>query len=328
MHDPAMLLYVLSGFCVGALVGLTGVGGGSLMTPVLILLFGAHPAAAVGTDLLYAAVTKTGGTLIHGLSGTVRWRVVARLASGSVPATAATLFVLSRISLTEAGGARLVSTVLGSALLLTAIVLVFRSQVEDWYRRHIGELSERRTRWLTVLAGASLGVLVSISSVGAGALGVTMLVLLYPRLPIGQIVGSDIAHAVPLTLLAGIGHWLIGSVDLGIIGWLVTGSLPGIVAGSTLAVRTPERVVRFTLAAVLVIVGCRLVLESDIRSRGMALFGASGIKRLGYQRIGIRPVAGIETAGVQTGPSSAIHSRLPAPQAAAHVARCRRFPAW
>ena len=260
MHDPAMLLYVLSGFCVGALVGLTGVGGGSLMTPVLILLFGAHPAAAVGTDLLYAAVTKTGGTLIHGLSGTVRWRVVARLASGSVPATAATLFVLSRISLTEAGGARLVSTVLGSALLLTAIVLVFRSQVEDWYRRHIGELSERRTSWLTVLAGASLGVLVSISSVGAGALGVTMLVLLYPRLPIGQIVGSDIAHAVPLTLLAGIGHWLIGSVDLGIIGWLVTGSLPGIVAGSTLAVRTPERVVRFTLAAVLVIVGSRLVL--------------------------------------------------------------------
>jgi uncharacterized membrane protein YfcA len=260
MHDPAMLLYVLSGFCVGALVGLTGVGGGSLMTPVLILLFGAHPAAAVGTDLLYAAVTKTGGTLIHGLSGTVRWRVVARLASGSVPATALTLFVLSRISLTEAGGGRLVSTVLGSALLLTAIVLVFRSHVEDWYRSRVGELSERRTRWLTVLAGASLGVLVSISSVGAGALGVTLLVLLYPRLPIGQIVGSDIAHAVPLTLLAGIGHWLLGSVDLGIIGWLLTGSLPGIAAGSTLAVRTPERVVRFALAAVLVVVGSRLVL--------------------------------------------------------------------
>jgi uncharacterized protein len=260
MHHPISLLYVLSGFCVGMLVGMTGVGGGSLMTPVLILLFGVHPATAVGTDLLYAAATKTGGTLVHGLSGTIRWKVVGLLASGSVPATAVTLFVLSRIELSSGAGDRLISSVLGCALLLTAVVLVFRNQVVGWYGSHIGELSKRRTALLTVASGASLGVLVSISSVGAGALGVTMLVLLYPRLPMRQIVGSDIAHAVPLTLLAGIGHWLIGSVDVGVIALLLTGSLPGIVAGSMLAVRTPDRVVQLTLAAVLIIVGSRLVL--------------------------------------------------------------------
>jgi uncharacterized membrane protein YfcA len=260
MHDPMTLLYILSGFCVGTLVGMTGVGGGSLMTPVLILLFGVHPATAVGTDLLYAAVTKTGGTLVHGLSGTVRWTVVGRLAAGSAPATAVTLFALSCIPPSSALGEQLISTTLGSALLLTAIVLVFRSQVVGWYGRHVGELSPARTTWLTVAAGASLGVLVSISSVGAGALGVTMLLLLYPRLPISEIIGSDIAHAVPLTLLAGIGHWLIGSVNVGVIGLLLTGSLPGIVAGSMLAVRTPDRIVQLVLAAVLMIVGGRLVL--------------------------------------------------------------------
>jgi uncharacterized protein len=251
--------YVLSGFGVGMLVGMTGVGGGSLMTPVLVLLFGVHPATAVGTDLLYAAATKTGGTLVHGLSGTIRWNVVRRLATGSVPATALTLFVLSRIPLSSAAGKQLISDVLGLALLLTAIVLVFREQIVDWYSRHIGELRERQTAWLTVVTGATLGVLVSISSVGAGALGATMLVLLYPRLPMAQIVGSDIAHAVPLTLLAGIGHWLIGSVNVDLIGTLLLGSLPGIVVGSRFAVRTPDRIVQFTLAVVLAIVGGRLV---------------------------------------------------------------------
>lgn len=251
--------YVLSGFGVGMLVGLTGVGGGALMTPVLILLFGVHPSTAVGTDLLYAAATKTGGTLVHGLSGTIRWSVVRRLATGSVPATALTLFVLSRIPLSSAPGRQLVSDVLGFALLLTAIVLVFRRQIIEWYGARVGELSERQTAWLTVMTGATLGVLVSISSVGAGALGATMLVLLYPRLPMAQIVGSDIAHAVPLTLLAGIGHWLIGSVDVALIGTLLLGSLPGIVLGSRLAVRTPDRVLQYTLAIVLAVVGGRLV---------------------------------------------------------------------
>lgn len=259
MHDPTTLLYVLSGFCVGMLVGITGVGGGSLMTPVLILLFGVHPATAVGSDLLYAAVTKTGGTIVHGLSGTIQWKIIRRLATGSVPASGITLFMLSRVPLSSPAGEHLISDVLGFALLVTAIVLVFRNEIVDWYGKHIGELSERRTTCLTVAMGAILGVVVSISSVGAGALGATILVLLYPRLPMARIVGSDIAHAVPLTLLAGVGHWLIGSVNVGIIVTLLMGSLPGIVIGSTLVLRTPDRVIRLTLAAVLAIVASRLV---------------------------------------------------------------------
>jgi uncharacterized protein len=218
-----------------------------------------HPATAVGTDLLYAAATKTGGTIVHGLSGTIRWIVVRRLATGSVPATALTLFILSRIPLSSAARKQFIGDVLGFALLLTAIVLVFPRQIVEWYGARIGELSKRQTAWLTVITGATLGVLVSISSVGAGALGATMLVLLYPRISMAQIVGSDIAHAVPLVLLAGIGHWLIGSVNIDLIGTLLLGSLPGIVLGSRLAVRTPDRVLQFTLAIVLAVAGGRLV---------------------------------------------------------------------
>jgi uncharacterized protein len=251
--------YVLFGLGVGMLVGMTGVGGGALMTPLLILLFGVHPATAVATDLLYAAATKTGGTIVHGLSGTIRWIVVRRLATGSVSATALTLFILSRIPLSSAARKQFIGDVLGFALLLTAIVLVFPRQIVEWYGARIGELSKRQTAWLTVITGATLGVLVSISSVGAGALGATMLVLLYPRISMAQIVGSDIAHAVPLTLLAGIGHWLIGSVNIDLIGTLLLGSLPGTVLGSRLAVRTPDRVLQFTLAIVRAVAGGRLV---------------------------------------------------------------------
>ena len=253
-------LYTLSGFFVGALVGMTGVGGGSLMTPILILLFGIHPATAVGTDLLYAAVTKTGGTLIHGLNHTIDWRIVGRLATGSVPMTALTLFVLSKFDLTAIGSAKLITFTLGLALLATALSLIFRARLSTLYAKRVGELSAGRTAMLTILTGAILGVLVSITSVGAGALGVTALILLYPRLPTARIVGSDIVHAVPLTLIAGMGHWLIGSIDTGILGSLLLGSIPGIVAGSFLAVRVPDLVLRLTLAAVLVIVGGRLVL--------------------------------------------------------------------
>src|SRR5579885_906806 len=257
--DGTGFLYVASGFCVGFLVGLTGVGGGSLMTPLLILLFGVHPATAVGTDLLYAAVTKAGGTVVHGLSRTVRWRVVGRLACGSVPATVATLLVLSHFDLTGGAVARVITFILGLALLATAAALVFRNQLIGWYGRRVGELGDRRTASLTILTGAVLGVLVSISSVGAGALGATILILLYPRLPMAEIVGSDIVHAVPLTLIAGVGHWLIGSIDGGVLAPLLIGSLPGIVIGSNLAVRTPDRAVRLALAAVLAIGGGRLV---------------------------------------------------------------------
>ena len=253
-------LYAMAGFGVGLLVGMTGVGGGSLMTPVLILLFGIHPATAVGTDLLYAAATKTGGTIVHGFTGSIDWRVVGRLAMGSVPMTVVTLFVLSRVNLAGGPAEHFISLVLSAALLATAVALVFRTSLVDYYSRRIGELSARRTAVLTVVTGGTLGVLVSISSVGAGALGVTALILLYPGLPTARIVGSDIAHAVPLTLAAGIGHWIMGSIDGHILGSLLVGSIPGIVVGSYAAVRVPDVALRFTLAAILAIVGGRLVL--------------------------------------------------------------------
>jgi uncharacterized protein len=254
--DP---LYVFSGFCVGALVGLTGVGGGSLMTPLLILLFGIHPVAAVGTDLLYAAITKTFGTAVHGYSRTVEWRVVRRLAAGSIPATALTLLALSHLDLGGPQAAQLISRSLGAALLATALTVPFRPALTAYFDTRLRAPGPRQTAILTVGAGAALGVLVSLSSVGAGAIGVTVLIILYPRLPTPNIIGSDIAHAVPLTLLAGIGHWLLGSVDLAILGSLLTGSIPGIVLGSWATVRVPERPLRLILAAVLFVVGGRLV---------------------------------------------------------------------
>ena len=219
-------LYMLSGFAVGMLVGMTGVGGGSLMTPLLILLFGIHPATAVGSDLLYAAATKAGGTLIHGLSRNVEWRVVALLALGSVPMTGLTLLALSKIDINSDAARELITTVLSCALFFTAAVLILRRRILTFYAKHVGALDRRRTALLTVATGAVLGVLVSISSVGAGAIGVTALVLLYPQLPTARIVGSDIAHAVPLTLIAGLGHWFLGSTDWGLLGaLLVAGKL-------------------------------------------------------------------------------------------------------
>jgi uncharacterized protein len=253
-------LYALTGFCVGALVGMTGVGGGSLMTPVLILMFGIHPVAAVGTDLLYAAITKSVGTLVHGYTHTVDWRVVRFLSTGSIPAAILTLGLLSLFDLSGTHAARLTSRALGAALLFTTLALVFRGRLVTYFGTRFPALHHRRPDSLTVVMGAILGVLVSVSSVGAGAVGVTALVILYPELSTSRIVGSDIAHAVPLTLIAGIGHWILGSVDLGILGSLLTGSIPGIVFGSWVTVRLPDRVLRLVLAAILFIVGGRLVI--------------------------------------------------------------------
>eukprot|EP01037_Dinobryon_pediforme_P013907 gene13907-14023_t len=253
-------LYPLSGLFVGLIVGLTGVGGGSLMTPILVLLFGVHPATAVGTDLLYAAVTKSGGTIVHGLGKTIAWRVTGLLAAGSVPTTLGTIFVLQHLGLQSARTSSTISFMLGIALLLTSLTLLFRKQILAFAAHHYNEPSEWLTALLTVLTGAILGVLVSISSVGAGALGVTALLILYPKLPLVRIVGSDIAHAVPLTLIAGLGHWWIGSVDWMMLVSLLIGSLPGIVIGSKLAPKLPEGVLRPILAIVLIIVGLRLVI--------------------------------------------------------------------
>jgi uncharacterized membrane protein YfcA len=204
-------------------------------------------------------LTKTVGTLVHGAHGSVDWRVTRRLAAGSVPATLLTLAVLSRFHPLDAGNAQLISTVLGIALVLTAVALFLRRSLLAYAARRLDGLSERTTMGLTVLTGAVLGVLVTVSSVGAGAIGVTALILLYPKRSTLTIVGSDIAHAVPLTLVAGIGHVFVGSVDYHMLASLLCGSIPGIIAGSLLAVRVPEAVLRPILAVTLLVVGGRLV---------------------------------------------------------------------
>ena len=253
--DP---LYVTSGFGVGLLVGMTGVGGGSLMTPLLILLFGIHPSTAVGTDLLYAAATKTGGSVVHNWARSIHWPAVIRLASGSIPASIVTMIVLGQLDLTGEAGRSLVNLVLCFALFLTAAALIFRKAILESFSRRMERLDDRTIARLTVLTGVILGVLVSISSVGAGAVGVTALLLLYPKLPMARIVGSDIAHAVPLTLVAGMGHWALGAIDWHLMGVLLIGSLPGIVIGSYLASRVPETALRLLLASTLILVAGRL----------------------------------------------------------------------
>jgi uncharacterized membrane protein YfcA len=257
MIDP---LYALSGFAVGLLVGMTGVGGGSLMTPLLILLFGIHPATAVGTDLLSAAVSKTAGSIVHGLARSIEWQVVQRLAMGSVPATVLTLGFLALLNQNEVAR-DLITVLLSGVLLLTAAVLLFRGSIVRFYRSRFPVLDERRTATATVVVGAVLGVLVTISSVGAGAIGVCVLLILYPALPMARIVGSDIAHAVPLTLVAGLGHWIIGTVDWHIVGLLLAGSLPGIILGSYVAVRVPEAVLRGVMAVTLTVLSIQLLHE-------------------------------------------------------------------
>jgi len=258
MIDP---LYSISGFVVGLLVGMTGVGGGSLMTPILILLFGVHPATAVGTDLLYAAATKTGGSLVHGIARSIHWPIVARLACGSIPASALTLAVLWWLNLDSGAGRSLINVVLCIALLLTAATLIFRSAIMSRYRPRFDRLHPGNTAVVTILVGVVLGALVSISSVGAGAVGVVALLLLYPQLPMARIIGSDIAHAVPLTLVAGTGHWMMGTVDWHLMGSLLAGSLPGIFIGSYCATRVPEKALRLVLAATLIVVAGKLAVD-------------------------------------------------------------------
>jgi len=254
-------IYPFVGLVVGFIVGLTGVGGGSLMTPLLMLLFGINPSVAVGTDLLYAAVTKSGGTLANSLKGMVEWPITFALACGSIPASIVTLLAVHHWLPGGFGGAgHLISVALGVALVLTAVSLVFRRKIQSIAHRYGAQPGSHRVRVMTVVTGAILGVLVSISSVGAGALGVTVLFFLYPHLPARRIVGSDIAHAVPLTLVAGIGHWFLGSIDWFLLGSLLLGSLPGIWLGSHVSARVPEYLLRPILAAVLLLVGGRMIL--------------------------------------------------------------------
>ncbi|MGZ3306228.1 MAG: sulfite exporter TauE/SafE family protein, partial [Asticcacaulis sp.] len=264
--DP---LFSFSGLAVGMLVGLTGVGGGSLMTPILVLLFHIHPATAVGTDLLYAAITKTVGTSIHAGKRSIDWKVVGLLALGSIPATALTIYALQHMAKPDAVS-HIITLALGYALFLTATLLLLRGLIRRYAekRQKTAEAAEgegapprshKGRAFLTILTGLILGFLVSLSSVGAGALGVTALILLYPRLPTLRLVGSDIAHAVPLTFIAGMGYFLVGKVDTHMLIALLLGSIPGIIIGSLLAPKLPEKALRIMLAIVLSLVGLKLV---------------------------------------------------------------------
>lgn len=256
-------LYTLSGFLVGLVVGVTGVGGGSLMTPLLVLVFGISPATAVGTDLLYASLTKSLGGWVNAQRGTVDWKVVGLLSLGSLPAAVVTIALLKYLALDEKTLRSLVTSVLSVALLLTASALLLKDWIKKIARREDGTVYELHHRYLpaaTITTGIIVGTLVTISSVGAGVLGTVALLFLYPRMPAVKVVGTDIVHAVPLTALAGMGHLALGTVDLVLLGSLLLGSLPGIYIGSHLSAKVPEAVLRPVLAIMLLIIGTRMVL--------------------------------------------------------------------
>ncbi len=252
-------MYTLSGLLVGLVVGVTGVGGGSLMTPLLVLLFGVSPATAVGTDLLYASLTKTLGGWVHARRGTVDWKVAGLLSLGSLPASLVTIALLKHLALDKQTLNGLVSSVLSVALLLTAIALLLKSRIRKFAQRRSYGLNQLQLSAATVLTGIVVGSLVTTSSVGAGVLGTVALMFLYPRMHTAKVVGTDIAHAVPLTLVAGLGHLALGTVDPVLLGSLLLGSLPGIYVGSHLSARMPEKVLRPVLATMLLAIGCRMV---------------------------------------------------------------------
>ncbi len=257
------LVYPVIGFVVGGVVGLTGVGGGSLMTP-LLLFFGIAPGVAVGTDLLYAAVTKSGAVWVHHRSRTVRWGVVARFAAGSLPGAGLAVWLLRDWVGDTALMERVIVTTLSVSLILTAAVTLLRERLQGLRTRRGAALLQRlQGEWqgtATVVAGFAIGVLVTLSSVGAGALGTAVLLVLYPRLRAIRIVGTDLAHAVPLTALAGLGHLQLGNVDLALLGALLLGSLPGIYLGSRVGLRLPERVMRPVLGGLLLVIGVSMAL--------------------------------------------------------------------
>ncbi|HEY3300470.1 MAG TPA: sulfite exporter TauE/SafE family protein [Methylophilaceae bacterium] len=252
--------YIIAGFVVGFLVGLTGVGGGSLMTPILLLFFHIKPAVAVGTDLLFASFTKSVGIFAHGKLGNIDWKMVTLLAIGSVPASIATILVLRTMDVESSGAIAAIKFWLGIALIITSIAVLLRSKLmalvanDRW-------IPVQYVPTLTVLLGVILGCLVTLTSVGAGALGVTALIMLYPKEKITTIVGSDIAHAVPLTLVAGLGHATLGTINYSLLGTLLIGSIPGIYLGSHLSSKIAEHWVRIALACILIYVGLKLVLH-------------------------------------------------------------------
>ena len=252
---------IVAGLAVGCIVGLTGVGGGSLMTPIL-LWFGIPPSTAVGTDLLYAAFTKMGGVYVHDKKKNIDWSITGWLALGSVPAALVTLWILNNLKADTTAVNAVIKYSLGWALLFTSIAILFKKKLLVFSQKHAGDKFHRESKTqnaLTIAIGVILGATVTLTSIGAGALGTVTLFFLYPLLPTPRLVGTEIAHAVPLTLVAGIGHASMGNLDFSILGQLLAGSLPGIYIGSMLSGKVPDLFLRNAIAIMLFFVGYKLV---------------------------------------------------------------------
>jgi uncharacterized membrane protein YfcA len=250
----------MSGFAVGLLVGMTGVGGGSLMTPLLTLLFGVAPSVAVGTDLAFASLTKGAGTITHRSRGNVQWNIVLRLCGGALPAALVATLALQKFGALNPAIGEVIRYSIAVSVLLTVVALLFRPKLLAWvHASPRRQLHGRTLSHATVLAGALLGTLVTVSSIGAGAIGATILLMLYPRLSPAEIAGTDIAYAVPLTAIAAAGHWWLGSINWQLLAALLVGSVPGITIGAWASRAIPEGVLRTLLAATLTGVAAKLI---------------------------------------------------------------------
>ena len=247
-------LFPVVGLVVGLIVGLTGVGGGSLMTPTLVFLFKVPLDIAIGTDLIFASLTKIAGVAAHGMRGNVNWRIVGRLAAGSLPASIATVVVMSQLKAHGKPLDGIVLPLLGFSLVATAAAVMLRKRILAAGDKTF-EISERTSNRLATIVGVILGVMVTLTSVGAGAIGVAALMLLYPKIRGAEVVGSDLAHAIPLVTVAGLGHLQLGNLDYRLLVGLLVGSIPGIYIGSTVSSRLPEVMMRRILAGVLLVMG-------------------------------------------------------------------------
>jgi len=259
-HLLDFLLYVISGAGVGLIIGLTGVGGGSLMTPLLIL-FGIPYNVAIGTDLLYASVTKASGVAAHARQNSVQWRLVGFLAAGSIPSSIITGILLNQVFTDADDYQGILTTSLGVMLIITAAVILFKRFLRDASDRPhgpVGAFFQLHATRVTFVVGIFLGIFVTLSSVGAGAFCAALLMTLYPRLPALHVVGTDIAHAVPLTLIAGLSHlFFLGNVDFVLLASLLIGSLPAIQVGTKLAARIPSHILQTVLAFLLLGMGVK-----------------------------------------------------------------------
>ena len=263
--------YILAGVLVGFCVGVTGVGGGSLMTPILITLFKIEPHIAIGTDLLYAAISKFFGSVVHAKKLNIVWPIVIWLAVGSIPASIATTWVLDNYLSQSTHYKAILTMVLGFMLTITGISIVFRTQVERFFSRFgkpmtnedIDQQRERlkSKRVQIALMGIVLGIFVTLSSVGAGAFGIMALIIMFPNLPMIRIIGSDVVHAVLLTLVAGMGHMSSGNVDFELLMWLLIGSIPAIIVGTLVSSRLPEKIIRKILGITLFALGINFMVN-------------------------------------------------------------------